>query len=472
MDGSQFPTLSLTPKAQANQWEDVRDLCKAYGLVLDAWQENVLRASLGERADGRWAATRVGVAVPRQNGKTAIFEARELAGLLLFGEELLIHSAHLVATALEGFDRIKGYFENYDDLRRKVRRIREANGDQQVEMMTGQRLMFKARARGGIRGFSPDVLLLDEAQILPERAWSAMLPAMSARPNPQAWLAGTAPRDEDVLSRDAATFTLLREAAKVGSDRRLCWMEWGCEGPMPDVTDRKLWARVNPAYGHRIGSDAIADELHSSSPEMFAVERLNYWGNPDAALGGGVFDMAEWAKLANAAAKQPTQATLAIDVSPNQASASIGVAASGSDGKTLVMSQTQAGTAWVVPALRKMLAERDIAEVALFPGSQTAVLIPELASAGIDYTALTSRDVGQACGYFQKAVRERTIEHVAQPDLDAAVANATTRWSGEVEVWNRRERTIDISAVVAVSIAASRWGATAEPDYDPLDSIL
>ena len=39
----------------------------------------LLRPGLGEKPDGRWAADEVGIVVPRQDGKGAIFEARELA---------------------------------------------------------------------------------------------------------------------------------------------------------------------------------------------------------------------------------------------------------------------------------------------------------------------------------------------------------------------------------------------------------
>jgi hypothetical protein len=52
---------------------------------------------------------------PRQNGKDAILEARELAGLFLLGERLLIHSAHQFDTSLEHFRRLLFLIENTDD---------------------------------------------------------------------------------------------------------------------------------------------------------------------------------------------------------------------------------------------------------------------------------------------------------------------------------------------------------------------
>ena len=73
------------------------------GLFLDDWQQFVLRHALGERADGKWAAQTVGLTVGRQNGKGSILEARELAGLFLLGEQLIIHTAHLQKTATQHF---------------------------------------------------------------------------------------------------------------------------------------------------------------------------------------------------------------------------------------------------------------------------------------------------------------------------------------------------------------------------------
>ena len=153
--GDQVPRVRHAPSVRANDWEDVSDLAKAYGLVLDEWQENVLEAACGVRADGRWAATTVGVNVPRQNGKGALIEARELAGLLVFGEKVIVHSAHEQATARVGFERILSYFENFDDLRKKVRSpggVMSAINREYIKLKNGAELHFPARSKGGSAG--------------------------------------------------------------------------------------------------------------------------------------------------------------------------------------------------------------------------------------------------------------------------------------------------------------------------------
>src|SRR5665213_714851 len=92
--GAQLPRLSSVPPYVSTTGQEAIDLAALAGLVLDPWQQWVLMRALGERADGKWSAKRVGLVVGRQNGKNSVLEARELAGLFLLGERLIIHSAH------------------------------------------------------------------------------------------------------------------------------------------------------------------------------------------------------------------------------------------------------------------------------------------------------------------------------------------------------------------------------------------
>lgn len=66
----------------------------AAGYDLDDWQSWFLTQALGTLPDATWAATDVGLVVSRQNGKGTVLEVRELGGLFVLGEELIIHTAH------------------------------------------------------------------------------------------------------------------------------------------------------------------------------------------------------------------------------------------------------------------------------------------------------------------------------------------------------------------------------------------
>jgi hypothetical protein len=128
--------VSLAAAEEAIELADAYGVCDGFPLAES--QKITLRGGLGERADGSWAASTVGDFGPRQGtGKNDKIAARELAGLILFGERLIIHTAHEFPTANESFLRMVAVFENWDDLRRRVARIRYANGEQGIEFCRG-----------------------------------------------------------------------------------------------------------------------------------------------------------------------------------------------------------------------------------------------------------------------------------------------------------------------------------------------
>jgi hypothetical protein len=158
-----------------------------------------MRGACGETADGRWAATEVGLVAPRQNGKNGVLMVRETAGLVLFDERLQTHTAHRFDTAIEHYLKMRELFTNWDDLRRRVRKIPEGNGAEAIELLSGQRLVFKARAKQGGRGFTGDLIVFDEFMWLLEAG--SLVPSLSAMPNPQIWYTGSAPLDRAESNR-------------------------------------------------------------------------------------------------------------------------------------------------------------------------------------------------------------------------------------------------------------------------------
>jgi hypothetical protein len=111
---------------------------------------------VGGAGDGKWAAFEVGVNVPRQNGKDGILEARELTGLFLLGERMIIHSAHQFDTSLEAFRRLLELIEDTPELDKRVKRVSRSHGEEGIEFKGGQRIRFRTRTKGGGRGFSGD----------------------------------------------------------------------------------------------------------------------------------------------------------------------------------------------------------------------------------------------------------------------------------------------------------------------------
>jgi hypothetical protein len=71
-----------------------------------------------------------------------------------------------------------------------------------------------------------------------------------------------------------------------------------------------------------------------------------------------------------------------------------------------------------------------------------------------------TRDVVQATGQFYDAVAEGTVSHHDDAPLASALAGAQKRTLGEAWAWARRIVSVDISPLVAVTLA--KWGLGVE----------
>lgn len=208
--------------------------------------------------------------------------------------------------------------------------------------------------------------------------------------------------------------------------------------------------------------EAIAD--YWDDPQATEAEFRRFWLNqPVPLVDLDIFDMSRWDRLVRADAEQPSRVALVVDVSPDRRWSCIGVAGELSDGKSLVMCHSGAGTGWVTPMVADLVATRDVAEVGLVTTGQAKALQPDFVKAGVEFQKLTSQDMGAACSAFQEAVKAGTVVHVGQGELDTALRNCKTRFTSETELWDRREQSIDISPLVACSAAFYRWGLLDAP---------
>lgn len=278
--GSQEPRLcSLPPFDVDDSGRNAVALAAVAGLELDPWQRLVLEAGLRRRGS-KWAAFEVCLIVARQNGKGAVLEALELAALFLFPDvRLILHSAHEFKTAAEAFLRVRALIEDNPDFDSRVSRIRTAAGAEAVELKDGKRLRFVARSSGSGRGFSSDLVILDEAYKLGDQEMAALLPTLSARPDPQVWYTSTAGGPDSIqLGR-------VRGRGAAGGDASLAFLEWSADEDAYDAADPADWAKANPGLGIRISHEYVEREMAALGPEAFARERLSIGDYPVAEAG-------------------------------------------------------------------------------------------------------------------------------------------------------------------------------------------
>jgi hypothetical protein len=466
--GVQEPRIASWPAYVSSAGDEAVDLARMAGLHLDPWQQYVLKHALGERPGGKWAAFEVGLVVSRQNGKGSLLEARELAGLFLLDERLVIHSAHQFDTSLEAFQRLLHLVENTPDLSRRVKRVSRSHGEEGIQLTNGQRIRFRTRTKGGGRGFTCDCLILDEAMILPESTVGALLPTLSARPNPQVWYTGSAV-DQDVHDQ-GMSLARVRKRGVSGADPNLAYFEFSPDVRIEhadDVSDDfEAWRQSNPALGFRISAEHIERERVAMDPKTFAVERLGIgdWPDPDA-VNGQAISLNAWMSCTDQASKANDPVCLAFDVRPDRGYAAIAAAGRRPDGLAHIeVIDHKSGTGWVVDRLDALAKHKPLAVVCDAAGP-AASLLAECEKRGIDVTVVSAKDHAQACGLLFDGVDQKTLRHLGTPELAAAIKGAVKRPLGDAWAWSRKSSAVDISPLVACTLAL--WGIGTQAQKAP-----
>lgn len=447
--GQQIPPIQSVPDiASTASAEETIEVAQLAGLILDPWQKHILRITMGEREDGKWAAFIAAIIVARQNGKNAVLEARELAGLFHFGERLIIHTAHEFKAAAEHFRRILELIENTPDFDRRVKRVGRSHGDESIELKGGQRLRFLARSKGSGRSFSGDCVVLDEALFLQVEQLGALLPTLSARPNPQVWITSSAGNQQS-----SALGRIVR-AGRAGTDKSLAYAEWSpAEGDAPD--DIRTWAKTNPGLGIRITAEHIQKEFDVMDFTEFARERLSIGTYPsEDGNQWEVIDEVCWRDAADTASELQDPVVFAVDIAPDRSYASIAAAGSRKDAKRHIeVIDHEPGTGWVAERLKSLNERWKPYAVALDAGGPAGSLIRDLEAKGLTLTKLGAAELGQACGAFHDAVVEGTVRHRGQPELTAAVRYGKKRTLGEAWAWSRRDAAANPGPLIASTIA-------------------
>lgn len=455
--GAQRPRVRVAPPSRQTDGDLAAFLSSSYGLKPDEWQSLVLDDWLATRADGKWSALTCGLAVPRQNGKNGLIEMRELYGIVELGERFL-HTAHEVKTARKAFLRLCSFFENkraYPELAELVSEIRRTNGQEAVVLRNGGSVEFVARSKGSGRGFTVDVLVMDEAQELSDDALEALMPTTSAAPlgNPQWILTGTPPGP----SANGEVFTRTRTDAIEGSGVRLCWHEWSCVGDV-DLDDRRQWEATNPSLGHRLQADVLEGERSRFSNAGFARERLGVWALPNRVR--AVIALPAWE--AREAKAPPPQNELPVAIGLDRwhdGTTALAGSWPHNDGTHVeLLAHDQARDAagiveWVVNRAGRKI------PVLIAADSPAASLAADLIARKVKVRLLSGPEFARSCQAFVDDAIDGPLTHADQERLNDALAAATKLPVGKAGawVWDRRKPDNDISPLVAATLA--RHGA-------------
>lgn len=447
----------------------------------------MLEQALAEDRWGKWSAFEVGLDVPRQNGKSAILEARILAGLFLFDEPLIVYCSHLFDTSVEVMRRLVGWIDGCDWMRRRVKLTRAgevgkwSHGEEGIELLNGNRVRFKTRTKGGGRGLSGECVLLDEAMYLTDAHVSALMPMMAAKSvtgNPQLWYAGSAGDEESLV------FGRVRDRALARNDPSLCWLEYsvdehayaaaaaaGADELRAFATNPAHIAQANPGLDIRISVDHCLREQRSMDPGEYAKERLGVGRWPVTGAGSGPISVDQWRDIEDPDSAPLDPVVLAMAVSVDGSRSAIGTAGRRADGlRHVEVIDHRAGVHWLPERLVQLRDDHHPVVIVTNAAGRAGSLVPTLVEAGLvvhsgreappagSLVLMSGPDVAAAFGAFVSAVTEAptTLRHRPNPEfppITTALQAATTRWVGQAQAWDGKNLA-DISALEALTLAA------------------
>lgn len=448
----------------ASGFPSVRETCRHIGIEFDSWQKDLNRCILAKRSDGLYAADTVAMSIPRQVGKTFDVGAVVFALCIAIPGLTVVWTAHRFKVARETFNTLRALAKSPKlTPHLDYEAITTAAGNECIPFRNGSRIVFAARERGAIRGFTKvAVLILDEAQILTEAALADLAPTMNQATNPLIMLMGTPPKPTD----PSEVFSRLRDDALAGESDDVLYVEFSA-APDADHGDKTAWAQANPSYPVRTPARAIQRMRRLLSDDDFAREGLGIW---DSDSMKSLFPAGTWLLCAEKATPKGVslgRPVLAASMSPDHLSVSLAGASKRSDGKIQVeiIEQGSPGK-WFTDRVIEV-AKRQTAPVVFSPLHAVGSLKQTFEDAKLKTREMNGSEYAQACGALFEAVKESQVRYVApQPELDAAIGRASKKPSGDHWKWDGDGITALVAATQAVFAAANVeqrtfWGAYA-----------
>lgn len=446
--------LILPEGIKSTGWPAVRKAAAKCGISYDEWQNGLGTCILGKRADGQYAAGIGGVvmSICRQVGKTFLIGTMIFMLCVLTPGLKVLWTAHRSRTSDETFKTMQGLARK-PGISRYIKNVRQANGQQEIEFTNGSRILFGARENGFGRGFSDvDMIVMDEAQILSEKALDDMVPAMNTAKNPLLIMMGTPPKPSD----PSEVFTEKRRQALAGTDD-LLYVEFSADKDA-DSNDREQWAKANPSFPHRTSESAILRMQLNLGEDSFRREGLGIW---DETISKTAIDPEKWAKGIVEKRRDGGMKSYGLDMPPDRSSLAIGACMRYEDGTAHIelaqfRDALHEGTAWAVDWLGSRW--HDTASVVIDAQSPALSLLPDLKARHIRVTVTQTKEFGQATGRFMDMINAGTLHHLPdekQPQLAEAVQGAVFRslGPGGAVAWNKKGSDINISPLAACTLA-------------------
>ncbi len=435
------------------------------------WQQLV--ADVGGELDpktGLPAYRTVVVTVPRQSGKTTLFlawEVQRATGWKALGPQRIVYSAQ---TGLAAKKKLIEDQVPVLEPRKKtlgITKILQGIGNEAVVFGNGSRLVLMGSSDDSGHGSTVDLGIVDELFAdHDQRRFQALRPAMNTREYGQILVSSTMGTDESVPLNQLVARG--RAAVEAGQRSGIAYFEWSAD-PAEDPDDPETWYGCMPALGFTQTEGVVAGERASGMPDgEFRRAFLNQQTKSD----DRVIPAADWDAVCDLNVVPGDGLSFGLDVNPERSAGSI-VACSGGSTPVAELTFNKSGTDWIVPTAAALSAKWARPEFLVDVTGPAAALVPELEQVDVRVRKVPAREMVDACGAFYDRVMSGRIRLRRNLAFDAAAAGASKRVSGDAWAWARKHTSVDVTPLVAVTLAAwAAAGPSADSVYEDRELVV
>jgi Phage Terminase len=437
------------------------NIAVALGTPLMEWQQRVLDVGLEQNEDGSFAYRDVTLTVPRQNGKSSLLLVLAMTRALSDdGQSIKYTAQHGAAARQKLIDDWLPMLKKSPLARYFKPRL--TSGHEALLFQNGSSLGLVATTEKSGHGSTVDLGILDESFAHPDaRVEQSIRPAMLTRPRAQLWVvstAGTMALSPYLWGKVEAG----RQLVEAGVTSSSAYFEWSAEDDA-DPGDPATWWSCMPALGHTITEAVVAADFAAMSTSEFQRAMLNRWV---VSTVDPVIPLEVWNGLIDQRSSADGSIALAFDVTPDRSRSAIAVAGHRPDGRShLEVVDHQPGTGWVVDRVVELVERHRPSGVYCDASGPAGSLMAEIERAGVEVTAISGKEHAQACGLLYDAATQGTMRHLGTLELTAALDGAVKRPLGDAWAWSRKSSSVDISPLVACTIAL--WGAQTSENEGP-----
>ena len=444
--------------------------------------------------------------VARQSGKSFAMLILALWHIYAKDSRTVLGTAQDLSTSEKTWAEAVEIAQSNEELSALIERV-QLGHPKLIKLITGPEYRVATASRRGGRGFSANLVLLDELREHTSwDSWAAVTKTMMAKPKAQAWAFSNAgdsmsivlrylraqahqalswpdgDGDKDVLGE----LNTELEELDGGTDFSTGWFEWSAP-PNAARTDQNAWRAANPSLNHTeivencVTTRALLHALRTDPPTVFEVECLCRWSSAGDV---GPFPEGSWLATLDNAARPVAggRQVVCIDVSWNRSRTFVARCGHDHNGVPVVgIEEDRPGTDWVLDWLlanrgsfEGVVVQSNAAPVSsLLPDIENACL-PNGSAAGLPVIGWKGTDLSAATGMLFDRLESRKIRHLAHPGLDAAAMSAAVKVLGAGGWVIDRAKSVTDAAPLQAVIGAV-WGAeTLAPQdtYDILQSVL